>query len=139
MAKFKFRLEKLLEYRRLQEKWAKDEFLACRAKRIEGENEIDRLKDRRMAAFGKTYGSLEERRAQEAFAGRLDDERRAIEAAVAVLAGEEEIARQKWLNVRKDAEALEKLKEKDQGLWSVEEERKVQRDLDEWTITRRAA
>lgn len=139
MRKFRFRLEKLLEYRRLQEKWAKDEFLACRARRIEGENEIDRLKAQRNEAMRKNYPTLTEKRAQESFAAKLEDDRRAIEAAVAVLAGEEELARMKWLNVRKDAEALEKLKEKDQALWTVEEERRIQRDLDEWTITRRAS
>jgi flagellar FliJ protein len=139
MRSFRFRLEKLLEYRRLQEKWAKDEFLSCRAKRIEGENEIDRLKQRRAQAMRTTYPTLSERRSQEAFASRLDDERRAVESAVAVLAGEEEVARQKWLSVRKDAEALQKLREKDHELWTIEEQRRVQRDLDEWTITRRAS
>ena len=139
MRKFRFRLEKLLEYRRLQEKWAKDEFLACRARRIEGENEIQRLKDQRANAMQKNYATLEEKLAQQNYTAKLDDDKRAVEAAVAVLAGEEEVARQKWLKVRTDAEALEKLKEKDQALWSVEEQRRIQKDLDEWTITRRAA
>jgi flagellar export protein FliJ len=139
MRKFQFRLAKLLEYRHLQEKWAKDEYLVCRAKRIEGENQIEHLKERRALAMRKTYSTLQDRRAQEQFAARLEDDRRAVEAAVAVLAGEEELARVKWLSVRKDAEALEKLKEKDQALWTVEEQRRVQRDLDEWAVTRRAA
>jgi flagellar FliJ protein len=139
MRKFKFRLAKLLEYRYLQEKWAKDEFLSCRARRIEGENEIQRLKDQRISAMQTSYATLDERLTQQNYAARLDDDKRALEAAVAVLAGEEEVARQKWLKVRTDAEALEKLKEKDQALWTVEEERRIQKDLDEWTITRRAA
>jgi flagellar FliJ protein len=139
MRKFSFRLAKLLEYRRLQEKWAKDEFLSCRAKRIEGENEISRLKDQRIQAMHKTYSTLEERKAQQNYANRLEDDKRAVEAAVAVLAGEEEVARQKWFKVRKDAEALEKLREKDLELWTLDERRQVQKDLDEWTITRRAS
>ena len=139
MRKFSFRLAKLLEYRRLQEKWAKDEFLSCRAKRIEGENEISRLKDQRFQAMHKTYSTLEERKAQQNYANRLEDDKRAVEAAVAVLAGEEEVARQKWFKVRKDAEALEKLREKDLELWTLDERREVQKDLDEWTITRRAS
>lgn len=139
MRKFKFRLAKLLEYRQLQEKWAKDEFLSCRARRIEGENEIQRLKDQRTAAMQKDYATLEEKLVQQNYASRLEDDKRAVEAAVAVLAGEEEIARQKWLKVRTDAEALEKLKEKDLALWSMEDQRRIQKDLDEWTITRRAA
>ena len=139
MRKYKFRLAKLLEYRRLQEKWAKDELLSCHARRIEGENEIDRLKTARTEAMHKTYATLEERRAQEAYVARLEDDRRAVEAAVVVLAGEEELARLKWLQVRTDAEALEKLKERDFAGWTVEEQRRVQSDLDEWAVTRRAA
>jgi flagellar export protein FliJ len=87
----------------------------------------------------RSYATLEERKAQQNYANRLEDDRRAVESAVAVLAGEEEVARQKWLKVRKDAEALEKLREKDFELWSLEERRQVQKDLDEWTITRRAS
>ena len=139
MAKFRFRLAKLLEYRRLQEKWAKDEFLSCRAKRIEGEKQIDFLKDKRSEAARRTYATLEERRAQEAYVGRLEDEKRGFEAAVAVLAGEEEVARVKWMNFKKDAEALEKLEDKDMALWTLEEQRRVQKELDEWSIQRRAS
>jgi flagellar export protein FliJ len=139
MRKFSFRLAKLLEYRQLQEKWAKDDFLSCRAKRIEGESEIERLKSERIKSMQRSYATLEERKAQQNYANRLEDDRRAVESAVAVLAGEEEVARQKWLKVRKDAEALEKLREKDFELWSLEERRQVQKDLDEWTITRRAS
>ncbi len=139
MRKFTFRLAKLLEYRQLQEKWAKDEFLSCRAKRIEGENQIARLKDQRIQAMHKTYPTLEEKKAQQLYANRLEDDKCAVESAVAVLAGEEEVARLKWLKVRKDAEALDKLREKDLALWSLDERRQVQKDLDEWTITRRAS
>ncbi len=139
MRKFTFRLAKLLEYRHLQEKWAKDEFLSRRAKRIECERQIEELKDRRSAHGRKNYTTLEERLAQEAYLGRLEDEKRGFEAAAAVLAGEEELARVKWLQLKKDAEALEKLKEKDFELWSTEEKREVQKELDEWSVQRRAS
>lgn len=139
MRKFKFRLEKLLEYRHLQEKWAKDAFLSARAKRIDCEVQIEGVKDRRNVAGGKNYATLDDRRAQEQFLGRLEDERRSLEAAASVLAGEEEIARQKWLSLKQDAEALEKLKAKDFELWSIEERREVQKELDEWSVQRRAS
>jgi len=45
----------------------------------------------------------------------------------------------KFCTMRKDAEALEKLREKDFELWTLDERRQVQKDLDEWTITRRAS
>lgn len=139
MRKFAFRLAKLLEYRLLQEKWAKDEYLACRAKRLEGEKQIELLKEKRGEAARKNYGTLDERRAQEAYVNRLEDEKRGFEAAVAVLAGEEEVARVKWLNFKKDAEVLEKLRQKDFELWTVEEQRRVQNELDEWSVQRRAS
>jgi flagellar export protein FliJ len=139
MAKYRFKLEKLLEYRHLQEKWAKDEFLSRRAKKLEGEKQIELIKERRTEAAGRNYQTLEERRAQEAYVARLEDEKRGFEAAVAVLTGEEEVARVKWLNVKKDAEALEKLKQKDFELWTTEEQRRVQNELDEWSIQRRAS
>ena len=139
MPKFAFRLDKLLEYRRLQEKWAKDEYLSCRAKRIEGEKQIEQIKQRRFVAMGKQYKTIQEKRAQHNFASRLDDERRAVEAAVSVLAGEEELAKQKWFGAKKGAEALEKLKQKDLELWTVEERRKAQRELDEWSLRKRAS
>ena len=139
MRKFAFRLAKLLEYRVLQEKWAKDEFLSCRARRIEGEKQIEAIKERRNVAGRKNYGTLDEKLAQQNFVLRLEDEKRGLEAAVAVLAGEEEVARIKWLNFKKDAEALEKLKIKDLELWTVEEQRFIQRELDEWSIQRRAS
>ena len=139
MRKFAFRLAKLLEYRRLQEKWAKDDFLSRRAKKIEGEKQVELLKEKRIEAAGRTYATLDEKRAQEAYVARLEDERRAFEAAVVVLAGEEEVARVKWLNFKKDAEALEKLRQKDFDLWTLEEQRRVQRELDEWSVQRRAS
>ena len=60
MAKFKFRLEKLLEYRRLQEKWAKDAYLATVARRVEAEVEIESLKRRRNLATGSRPCALDE-------------------------------------------------------------------------------
>jgi flagellar export protein FliJ len=139
MPKFTFRLAKLLEYRGLQEKWAKDEYLLCRAKRIEGENQIEGLKHKRATAMSKNYETIQDKKAQEAFTSRLDDDRRAVEAAVAVLAGEEEVAKQHWLKAKRDAEALEKLEQKDLDAWSLEERRKAQKELDEWALRKRAS
>lgn len=139
MPRFKFRMQKLLEYRCLQEKWAKDEYLARRAKRIEGEREIERVKTTRVEALKAKYESLAERRAQERYVSRLDDEQSAIESAVAVLAGEEEAAQQEWLERRRHAEAFGKLRNSALEAWQIDERRREQAELDEWSIMRRAA
>ena len=139
MAKFDFRLEKLFEYRQLQEKWAKDEYLACMAKRIEGEDEVQRIYESRVEAGNITYSELDHRLSQEQFLSRLESEQRAVEAAVAVLEGEEETARLKWIETKQNAEALEKLKQKAVEEWIVEENRREQGELDEWAVMRRSA
>ena len=139
MSRFAFRLDKLLRYRTTLEKQAKDEYLACRAKRIEGEFEIEKIKGRRIESLSFSSTTLPDRVAHERFLSRLDDEQRAVEAAVAVLQGEEDVARGKWLVTKKDLEALQKLREKDLEAWQLEEERKEQRALDEWAVLRRVA
>lgn len=139
MPKFKFRMQKLLEYRHLQEKWAKDEYLARRAKRIEDEQEIELVKSTRTDALKISYESLSERRTQEQYASRLDNEQSALESAVAVLEGEEEAAKQEWLQKRQQAEAFDKLRESALEEWKMEETRREQAELDEWSVMRRAA
>lgn len=139
MAKFHFRLDRLREYRKLQEKWAKDEYLARRAKRLEGELEIERVKALRMQSLTGSYVCVQDLIAHERYLTRLDDDQRAIQAAVSVLEGEEEIARQEWLAKKRDAEALDKLREKALVEWNMEQEREDQKALDEWAVTRRSA
>ncbi|MCH8977772.1 MAG: flagellar export protein FliJ [Armatimonadetes bacterium] len=139
MPRFKFRMQKLLEYRHLQEKWAKDEYLARRAKRIEGEQQIELVKETRVEALKVRYQSLDERRAQEQYVSRLDEEQRAFESAVAVLAGEEESAKQEWIGRRQQAKAFDKLRDNALDEWQTEENRREQAELDDWSVMRRAA
>jgi len=139
MAKFQFRLQKLYEYRLMQEKWAKDEYLACMSKRIAGEQEVQKIYESRVAATSVTYSSIQDRLAQEQFVARLESDQRAVEAAVAVLEGEEDTARENWLDTKKNAEALGKLREKELEGWLLEENRREQGELDEWSVMRRIA
>ena len=139
MRKFKFRMQKLLEYRHLQEKWAKDEYLARRAKRLEGEREIERIMTTRAGALKATYKSLAELRAQEQYVSRLDDEQSAFESAVAVLAGEEEAAKLQWIERRQQAEAFDKLRDSALEAWEIDDRRREQAELDEWTVMRRVS
>ena len=47
MSSFAFRLQKVFEYRELEEGWAKDNFLAKHISRMEAENELFQLEDDR--------------------------------------------------------------------------------------------
>jgi len=139
VARFEFRLEKLFEYRQLQEEWAKDAYLASQARRIEGEHEIDKVKARRKVALKNVPKDLAEHVALDGYLCRLDDEERGAEAVLSVLAIEEEDARLEWLEAKTASDALEKLREKDFELWQIDELRREQAALDEWAVLRRAA
>ena len=139
MANFTFRLDRLRAYRKLQEKQSKDEYLSRRAKRLVGEFEIERIKQTRIASLMHSYFTITDLVAHERYLTRIDDEQRAVEAAVSVLAGEEEIAKQEWLAKKRDVDALDKLREKAVVEWGVEQDREEQRALDEWAVTRRAS
>ena len=139
MARFEFRLERLMDYRRLQEKWAKDEFVGARRRRLDGEAQVDEVKTIRTKALDGTFPKLPDRLAHEAHLDRLDAEQSALEAAVSVLLGEEESARDAWIETKQNLEALEKLREKDYQEWQLVEGRREQAALDEWAVLRRSA
>lgn len=138
MADFKFRLEKLLELRRMEEDWARDTYLEAQAKRIVAEHERDALARILKQPIAST-ANLQELRAAQVYRERIEDEVRASETVIGILEQEEEGYKQVWLDRRKDAEALEKLKEKDFQEWMLEENRREQRDIDEWAVLRRAS
>lgn len=139
MRKFEFRLEKLLEYRRILEEAAKKSAMAATARRIEGEADVDEVRDRRGTALGLRLESLDERRQLERYLEKLDDDERAGLAAVSVLLAEEENAQRLWMKAKQDVDAVEKLREKALEEWKLEESRAEQRELDEWAVTRRVA
>jgi len=139
MAKFKFRLDKLLEYRRLQEKWAKDTYLATVARRVETEGEIEGIARRKTLAATSRPCALDGLVSLDCYLTRLDDEQRGQEAALAVIEGEVETALKAWNEARQAAEAIGKLRESELVAWNVEQNRKEQGELDEWSVFRRAA
>lgn len=138
MAKFSFRLAKILELRRMEEDWARDAYMECQARRIVAEHERDRMIEtmNRPIAAGQSMTDL---MALQAYRERLEDEVRAAAAAIAVLENEEESAKETWLERRRDAEALQKLRDKEFAEWMLEENRREQRDIDEWAVLRRAS
>jgi flagellar protein FliJ len=139
MAKFKFRLEKLLEYRRLQEQWAKEAYLHALAKKVEAEGDAEAAATRLRLAVGARLATIEERIGHESFLLRLEDEYRAALSLVDLLAQEADVELAKYSRARQEREALEKLRENDLEVWRLEESRREQAALDEWAVQRRTA
>lgn len=138
MPKFAFRLQRLLDYRVLQEKWARDAFLAARARRLEAEEDSQTIQTNRSAMIRGRANDLGSRLTLEYALNRLDDDLRAHEAVIGVLADEENQSHDQWLKARQEREALEKLREKALDQYKVEQMRLEQAELDEWTTSRSA-
>ena len=139
MAKFAFRLQKVLEFRRMEEDNAKDAFVAAQAARNEQEAEIRQLVEKRTAVIRVPAESLAARIQMEQMLQVLDSEERSQKAVLAVLETEEGKAQAEWNARRQAVKIIEKLMEKAEEEWKLSEERREQAELDEWTITRRAA
>lgn len=139
MIKFKFRLQKLLDYRRGLEEAAKTAYLESRARRIDAEYDLQGITQSKTTAVHKGLPCLQNRLALNAYLERLDDQFRAQQSVIAVLEGEEEQLRLAWIRAREEAEALQKLHDKELEAYNLEVTRKEQADLDEWAVLRRAA
>lgn len=139
MNRFEFRLERVLEYRRLTEGWAKDAYLEARSRRLEAENVLKSIAERRAAALAAHPASVEHLRSIEAYLERLDNDERAGLAALSVLEQEEVRSRDVWRDKKKDAEIVEKLRTQREDEWKVDVARAEQSALDEWATMRRRA
>ncbi len=137
MPAFVFSLQKVLDYRRLEEGWAKDAFRAAQDARFEGEAAVERIRDRRKACVARPDPTLAERLDLEAYHAALDREETAARERLTTLEGKEAEAREAWRDRRVSAEALAKLREAALDEWKAEEARREQADLDEWAVLRR--
>jgi flagellar protein FliJ len=139
MAKFKFRLQRLLDHRRLLEKSAKDAWLKQRAEKVQAEEELSEMRAKRNQLASQTVTQFSDLIQQQHALSRLESLEKSFMAAIAVLENEEEAAYRVWMNAKQDAEAIEKLREKAKEFWDKEMERREQAELDEWAVMRRAA
>ncbi len=139
MKKFRFRLQRLLEYRAMAERWAKDAFLQTRADRLAAEAERSRLTAKQAELLRRDWRTLDQRKALEAAIAKLDDLRAQQSAAIAILAQDEEARREDWMAARRELEAMRKLRELALERWETEAGRKEQAELDEWALLRSAA
>lgn len=139
MKKFKFRLQKVLEYREAMEHWAQEAYLDTRVARLEGDAALLEVQNRRRNALHRNANSIAERQHLELTLLTLDDEERAKETIVEVLKTEEEKAFEVWREKKRELETMVKLRDKALEEWQLEANRKEQADLDEWAVLRRGA
>lgn len=138
-ATFKFRLQRVLEYREMEEKWAKDHFLEKQAARFEAESELAEIDRTRKAYLGMVADDLTQRRELEIRLQKLDDCERAQRLLIYTLQEEEDEARAIWLDKRQEKSVMEKLRERAHEEFKVLIEKQEQQALDEFATQRRVA
>ena len=139
MKKFSFRLQKVMDFREAMESLAKDAYLDARAKRLEAEALILNIETRRKDLLREPCLTVELHQMIEALMIRLDDEVRAQTTVIKVLIDEEQHALSEWHRAKQGFEALVKLSEKAHAEYQKEADQEEQKELDEWSVTRRAA
>jgi flagellar export protein FliJ len=137
--KFDFRLQKVLEYRRMMETWAKDAYLDSRTARLEAEMGLLQLAELRHEALKMDAEGLDGLRSLEIRLKRLDEREIEQQVVVNVLSNEEQNALEVWTEKKVELEVLEKLYEKQYSEWQAEADRKIQNELDEWALRKKAA
>ena len=139
MRKFVFRLEKVLDYRRLTEEWAKDAYLFAQAARLDADAALAAICEGRVAMLAMPVLGLQERLGLEAMLERLDGEEAMQRRVIVDLIEDEERSLEEWIERRRDVEVLVKLREREHQAWLLESARREQAALDEWAVLRRAA
>lgn len=134
VSSFAFRLQKVYEYRELEEGWAKDNFLAKHIARMEAENELYQLEDDRALLLSAGADDLQARMELELRILKIDDYERAQKILIQQLTFEEEAARDEWILKKQDKSALEKLRDKAYELWMYRQNKLEGAALDEWAI-----
>lgn len=138
-ATFNFRLQKVLEYREMEEKWAKDFFLEKQAARFEAEAELAEIDRTRRLYLGMKADDVMQRRDLEVRMQKLDDCERAQRLLITHLLEEEDAARAIWLDKRQDKSVMEKLREHAKEAFDQIQLKREQAALDEWAVQRRKA
>ena len=139
MSSFAFRLQKVFEYRELEEGWAKDNFLARHISRLEAENEMFQLEDDRKILLSAGADDLNARMDLEIRIQKLDDHERALRILINQLMIEEEKARDEWVLKKQDKSVLEKLRNKAYDAWMARQNKLEQLATDEWAVQRQKA
>jgi flagellar export protein FliJ len=136
MARFEFRLQKVLEYRGMVEQWAKEAYLDAQRKVFDAEAERETIRSTRQELLSRRMASVEELVALNAYVERLDDQESMQDSIIRILTDAVESAKQEWIVAKQEAEALVKLRDGDLAEWTLDQDRKEQAELDEMTVLR---
>lgn len=139
MPKFEFRLQRVLDYREMQEGWAKDAYIEARAARLEADATVATLAQRRTDALAASPTTLSDRQALDSYVQQIDEEIRTNRHVIAILEEEEAKALVQWQERKRELEAMNKLREHALFEFNQDASRQEQKDLDDWTVMRRSA
>lgn len=139
MARFNFRLQRVLDYRAGLEEEAKRAYQAAHAATGAEEREIRTVQQRRLGLLSLETRNLDERQAVEQCVLSLDQSLRHHHTILDQLRFEEEKALARWVETRRSLLSIEKLRDKAWEAWQLEETRREQRAMDEFAVLRRAA
>jgi flagellar protein FliJ len=139
MATFRFRLQKVLEYREMVEGWAKDAYLEARGARLHAQNVLERMQQKRVELNQGPAESLDARLTLQNCLEALAEEERQQRIVIQMLEDDEEQRRAEWTEKRKELQILEKLRDAALEEWELEQRRKEQKEMDEFAVLRSAA
>lgn len=139
MSEFQFRLQRVLEYRAMAEGWAKDAYLEARAARLEAVAGLEKIERQRGDLLKKPADALDARLAMQACLDKFEEDERQQNIVIEMLEMDEAKRKDEWTEARRELQVLEKLRETALAEWTLEENRREQKELDEWSVTRRAA
>jgi flagellar export protein FliJ len=135
---FEFRLQRVLDYRELQEGWAKDALMAARASRLQAEATLVQMANEKQDALSP-QGDIRRLISLESYVALLEDRIASQESVIAILSDEEQKAHADWNEARTALKSLLKLRERAELEWQQEMQSAEQSLLDEWTQSRRDA
>lgn len=139
MPDFEFRLQRVLDYRALAEEWAKDAYLDARAARLQAVAELETIEVRRGELLKSPHATLDDRLAMQNCLDKYDEDERQQRIVIDMLEADEAKRKDEWTEARKELQVMEKLREKALAEWTLDQNRREQKELDEWSVMRRAA
>lgn len=131
--RFRFRLEKVLRVRRIEEEQEREVFLARQRDLHDAKARLEKLQHERreVAQFGYGQRDLHIRTAMYNYLEHIDKKIDQQRQVVLDCQNRLSLAREAWLNARQKKELLEKLKEKRFSEWVQDEQRAEQKLLDD--------
>lgn len=140
MQRFKFRLQKVLEYRAMAEDWAKQAVAEAQAQLNEGQMQTARIRQKRDEMVRSSAPrQLMDFQALNAYLEKLDDDEAAQASVNHILESELEQAKEQWIKCRQETKAMNTLRDQKFAEWLAKANQEEQNQLDEFAVNRRRA